>query len=142
MKFIYRLLRILLAALFVGAALLKLFAYSTYVEDVRNFDILPGEFIYPFALSYIVAEILGGIGLVFERFMRLSSLLLISLVGASTVAIVMNVARGNFVRCGCFGSVLSEPIGSTAVIRNLFLLVGLLAVQSVKNQWTSHGSKP
>lgn len=121
-------LRVVLAAVFIAAAVPKLLDPATFVEQTANYDLFP-------SLSPLIAvtlpplELIAAVGiLVFPRGWRLgSTMVLFGLMVVFTVAVGTAYARGIDTECGCFGKG-SERIGLQKIMENLALIVGSIGL--------------
>jgi len=64
-------------------------------------------------------ELLVAVGLLFGASAFWAALGACALLGAFTLAIVVNLARGRRPECRCFGQLASAPIGPATIVRNL-----------------------
>jgi Methylamine utilisation protein MauE len=129
--------RTLTALVFLTAALSKLRNLTVFGGVVANYRILPEWLSMPFARLLPLAELL------------LSVALLLSLIGAEYVAagllfmfafaMGLNILRGRaHIDCGCFSSVLKQPLRWGLVMRNVLIAVMLLAIAGASGpQWDS-----
>ncbi len=126
--------------LFIIAAVSKLFAVNHFIEVIIKFDILPITIIPFFALFIIFIEYVLGILLVLGIFIRYAVPGLLLLMSVFIFATLINIFRGNFVECGCFGNILNEKIGWYTLFRD-FLIVGLILLIKFKSQLIYPNSK-
>lgn len=113
-----------LAAVFIWSGLTKTINPDFFAETIGAFGLLPGPLLYPVAILLIVAELIAGVGLLFEK---RGSLLIITLLLLLFMAVLAyGVSLGLDVDCGCFGP--NDPEARAfhdlrgSLIRDLFLL--------------------
>lgn len=100
---VFHISRLILAAVFVYAGVIKLYDPAAFYESILAYRLLPN------GLSYIVAyllppmEILLGIGLFFYRYVKVSALSIAILNLVFIFAISTAWGRGLDISCGCFG---------------------------------------
>jgi hypothetical protein len=107
-------------------ALLLAWAGAAKLRDrrgtARSFDALRVR--VP-VLLVVAAELITGAVLVVRP--RAGGLLAAALLGAFTLVLLRAVRLPSQVRCGCFGSASTEPVGPATIVRNV-LLLGLAGV--------------
>ncbi|WP_051451731.1 MauE/DoxX family redox-associated membrane protein [Actinospica robiniae] len=122
--------RVLLGVMWVYYAAPKLATPTQNVADVRNYHILPGGLITPFAYAQPYLELALGllliIGLGTRLVAALSGLLLLVYIGA----IISLGARGIHINCGCGGTGGVVSAGQTRytldVLRDVVFLIPAL----------------
>ncbi len=96
-------IRLVLGGVFVWAGTAKLVQIPAFVETVAVFDILPVDWVAPFALSVIWIELIAGGLLLLDIWPRSNALVVLVLLVMFSAALGINMYRGNDVMCGCFG---------------------------------------
>jgi uncharacterized membrane protein YphA (DoxX/SURF4 family) len=115
--FAYRLLRWLLAGVFIGAGSLKLADPVSFAVIVDAFGILPPGLLMPAAILLPLLEVIAGIGLIFD--LRGSLATLAGLLALFLLVLGYGLHMGLDVDCGCFGP--HDPEGAAyASIRPAF----------------------
>lgn len=122
-----RMLRVLLAAIFLYAGVSKLADVRTFASDVANYRMLPPIVVGAFAAAMPGVEVACGLGLLYGRTARAAALLATALLVAFTAAAVQALARDINIDCGCFGSVRA-PVTVLTVARDLALVLAALVV--------------
>lgn len=120
-------IRVLVALVFLNAALGKLRHHLTFQGVVSNYRLLPEMAVPGFAMLLPPAELTVAAALLFAPsfWPELSAAMLLLLFGA---AMAVNILRGRrHIDCGCFQSTLKQTLSWTLVVRNAGLAV-LLAV--------------
>ena len=123
-----RISRIVLAVVFLIAALAKLGDLKAFAEQLHNFRMVPvfSENLLAMCLPWI--ELLAGLAILFNVRARSASVLLTALLAVFTVSVLLAMGRGLDFECGCFGTADSTRIGVAKVLQNTgLLLVGVLA---------------
>ena len=119
-------IRVLVALVFLAAALGKMRHYVTFQGVVSNYRLLPEAVVPAFALLLPPVEIAVAAALLFapSAWPEASAAALL-LVFAAAMAI--NIGRGRrHIDCGCFQSALKQPLSWTLVVRNAGLAVLLV----------------
>lgn len=94
--------RLLLAGLFIAAGLPKLFAPQDFALVVFRYHLLPNDLVNAAALLLPWLELCAALALLWPAWRRTGALWLAGLLAMSTAAIVISLARGLDIDCGCF----------------------------------------
>jgi uncharacterized membrane protein YphA (DoxX/SURF4 family) len=130
--------RLLLAAVWVWAALAKISDPDAAVRAVRAYQLLPEALVHPVAWGLPFAELALAVLLAAGLATRLAGACSAVLLGVFMVAIASAWARGLQIHCGCFGG--GGPASGVDARDYLVELVrdaGLLAV-AVALAWRPH----
>ena len=128
---VFRLLAILIGALFIYAGAVKLVDPLRFASDITNYDIVPWSVAVRLAFYLPWLELLCGLALVFYRLFSGALALTISLMVIFIGASVITKARGIDVSCGCFGSI-SGNLSFTWHLVLDFVLLAILVVLWLK----------
>jgi thiol-disulfide isomerase/thioredoxin/uncharacterized membrane protein YphA (DoxX/SURF4 family) len=122
-------LRLLLAAVFIVAAVAKLLDLRGSREAVAGFGV-PDRLAAPIGTLLPFAEMAVGIALLPSGSARYGALGAAALLGLFVVAIGRSMARGEAPDCHCFGQLHSEPAGPRTLARNVALaaVAGFIAI--------------
>jgi uncharacterized membrane protein YphA (DoxX/SURF4 family) len=105
---LWRILAIIIGALFVYAGALKAWDPVRFAGDVQNYHVLPWALNVRLAFYLPWLEMICGLALIFRRLysgaLALLFVLLLVFIGASIAA----KARGIDINCGCFGHVSDQ----------------------------------
>jgi putative oxidoreductase len=118
-------LRLLVAGIFIVAAVLKMHDPAAFAEQIANYRLWPSLSNY-LAVGLPGIELMAAAVLLFgRRLWRTGALLILAgLLVVFTVAIARAWAMGLDLDCGCFGTG-STHVGPWSVLRNLGLLAAL-----------------
>ena len=124
-------IRVLVALVFLGAALGKMRHHSTFQGVVSNYRLLPEVTVATFALLLPPIEVTVAAALIIApSFWPEASAAALLLVFAAAMAI--NILRGRrHIDCGCFQSALKQTLSWTLVMRNAGLAVLLVVPATV-----------
>ena len=104
----WRILAIVVGALFVYAGVLKVWDPIHFASDIENYHVLPWSFNVRLAFYLPWLEIICGLALIFRRLysgaLAFLLVLLLVFIGVSIAA----KARGIDITCGCFGHVSDQ----------------------------------
>jgi hypothetical protein len=134
MKWIKRICRFGLVALFLFTAIAKLAIIQAFVKNMGELLASSGinyqRWSWPATIVVIVAEIVTALLLIMPRTVRLGSLFAaVLLVGFASYALYYVYGlHGEPLECGCFGGIIASQLGVKTALRNLALLVPVLIV--------------
>ena len=133
-KWIVRICRFGLAALFLFTAVAKLAIVSTFVKNMSELLAASGfdyqRWSWPATIVVIAAEIVTALLLLVPRTVRIGALCsALLLVGFATYALYYVYGlHGEPLECGCFGGIIASQLGVKTALRNLALLAPVLIV--------------
>lgn len=121
--------RVVLAAVFILAAVPKILAPHDFALAVLRYQMVPYPLVNLMAIFLPWVELVAGAAILVPRFSRGAMVILVALLAVFAVAISVNLVRGVDMACGCFTvDPDAERIGWWNVVRNLALiLLGLIA---------------
>jgi hypothetical protein len=134
MKWIKRICRFGLVALFLFTAIAKLAIIQTFVKNMGELLSSSGfnyqRWSWPATIVGIAAEIVTALLLIVPRTVRVGALLsAVLLVGFASYALYYVYGlHGEPLECGCFGGIIASQLGVKTALRNLALLVPVLIV--------------
>jgi len=134
MKWIVRICRYGLAALFLFTAIAKLAIITAFAKNVGELLAASGfnyeRWSWPATIVVIVAEIITAALLIIPRTVRAGALCAaVLLIGFALYALYYVYAlHGEPLECGCFGGIIASQLGVKTALRNLALLVPVLVV--------------
>ena len=134
MKWIFRVCRFGLAALFLFTAIAKLAIIKEFVGRVGELLSSSGfdyqRWSWPATIVVIAAEIVTAVLLLVPRTVRVGAICAaVLLVGFASYALYYVYAlHGEPLECGCFGGIIASQLGVKTALRNLALLVPVLLV--------------
>lgn len=134
MKWIKRVCRFGLVALFLFTAIAKLAIVKTFVKNMGELLASSGfdyqRWSWPATIVVIAAEIVTALLLIMPRTVRIGALLAaVLLVGFAGYALYYVYGlHGEPLECGCFGGIIASQLGVKTALRNLALLVPVLVV--------------
>jgi putative oxidoreductase len=130
MKFVWRILDLIVGGVFVYAGVLKILDPVQFANDIDNYKTLPWFVSVRLALYLPWLEIFCGLAVIFRFLYRgglsILTALLAVFIGATFVAKI----RGLDITCGCFGHASKNWNFSTHLILDLLILLAGLALFS------------
>ncbi|MBL0332905.1 MAG: DoxX family membrane protein [Chlorobiota bacterium] len=130
-----------IARLVLGQMLLisgaeKLVALKTFSNSISNYQLIPESLNNVLALSFVWAEITVGILLILGLFVKGSSFLSTLMLSVFTIAILIAMARGLEIDCGCFAK--PEPIGWMKIFKNsLWILLSFYCMKFSNSKYSA-----
>ena len=126
MKFIWRAVDLIVAAVFIYAGAIKALDPIRFAGDIDNYKILPWAIGVGLAFYLPWLEILCGLALIARRLYLGGLSILTALISIFIVATVAAKVRGLDITCGCFGYASKNWSFSTHLALDLVLLGALL----------------
>lgn len=122
--------RIVLAFVFIYAAISKAADPEGFAKAISNYKLLPIFIINIFAIILPWIELSSGILLLFGISVKENSAIISAMLLLFIIAIGISLARGLNIDCGCFGTVGGAKIGVQKILENFGLLIlGLLLIK-------------
>jgi uncharacterized membrane protein YphA (DoxX/SURF4 family) len=129
--------RWIVGAVLLVAGLTKVRSPKAVARTVADYGILPGSFARPVATLLSPLEVLLGLALVLGVGVQVAGAISAALFAAFGAAVARNLARGNYIRCGCFGASGRERIGPATLSRNVVLLALSMVAALLANPYLS-----
>lgn len=120
--------QLLVGAILLMSAVLKLVDVPDFVATVRKYAIAPGGTAPLVAGGVIAAEAFAGLTLLSGEAAIAGAAVAALLFAVFIVAVTINIRRGANLDCGCFGLLWREQTGWPTVTRDALLLGAALAV--------------
>jgi len=143
--------RIVVAAVFLLAAVPKLLDHYSFARAIINYRIvlpLVGQnYVYAVAVFLPALEAVGAIALLFNRWKRAGALVCGLLLVLFLALITQAVARGLNIDCGCFGAgavsrTMGQRVGVEKILEDLLWLAGCAVAWWQKGAKSSEGVEP
>jgi hypothetical protein len=116
------------SALFLTTAFDKIIDFKGSIIDIQNYNILPKFLIKPFIFIMILIHIFLSYNLLFSRMVKFSLILAGITILIYTIAVFINLIKGNKVACGCKGMAGNKIISQETILRNIVLIVGICII--------------
>ncbi len=127
-------MRILIGAMFVLSAAMKIDSLDQFRRSIIQFKILPRALVTSATILIPSIELVCGVVFVISVFriyfaFRPAAYFLMAMLSGYTLAISVNLWRGNIVECNCFGSLdFLRKISLNKILFNLIILAALWSV--------------
>lgn len=119
---------VLVATLFLAAAISKMLHLSDFLDTVKQYSFVPAEIAKYLAFLIILLELWLSPGLIIPATRKHASIALIFLNTIFTLVVVNEILSGNHHACGCYLPLLEKQINWMKVLHNLALLLALLHI--------------
>jgi putative oxidoreductase len=116
--------RLILAAVFIYAAVQKIIDPVTFSKEIDNYQMLPYILVSLMAVILPWLELFCGVLFIMGKGLRGASLILIAMNIVFIIAIGSAMARGLDISCGCFGAGASEKVGFRKIGEDVLFLAG------------------
>ena len=127
-NFIWRIVDLIIAAIFIYAGVLKALDPVQLAHDIDHYQVLPWAVGVGLAFYLPWLEIFCGLALIFRLFYRGALSILTALVVVFLVATIAAKVRGLDITCGCFGHASQNWSFPTHLALDLAILVALAAL--------------
>ena len=129
------LIRLVLAAVFIYAGVIKIANPRGFVENIDNYQILPYLLVTIVALILPWVEVITGLALILGRWLQGASTLIILMNVVFIIAIASALLRGLDIDCGCYStSGVGTPIGIQKIIEDSLLILGAWLIYQSRSE--------
>jgi putative oxidoreductase len=125
---LWRVLGIIIGALFVYAGVLKVLDPVGFAGDIQNYHVLPWIVNVGLAFYLPWLEILCGLALIFRRWYSGALTILLGLLLVFIAATIAAKVRGIDISCGCFGHVSDQLSFAWHLVLDLAILGAVAAL--------------
>lgn len=124
----WRILAIIIGALFVYAGALKAWDPVRFAGDIQNYHVLPWALNVRLAFYLPWLEMICGLALIFRRLYSGALAILLSLMLVFIGATIAAKMRGIDISCGCFGHVSDQLSFAWHMVLDLAILAAVVAL--------------
>lgn len=121
-KYLLLILRVIVSFVFIYAGIEKISNPAGFSDAINNYRILPLITVNFFAITLPWIELIAGVLILFGISVKENSFVITVLLVVFLIAIIISLARGLNIECGCFGTLSGTRIGLEKIIENLVLL--------------------
>ncbi|NLN62603.1 MAG: DoxX family membrane protein [Myxococcales bacterium] len=114
--------RLYLGYVFIAACIHKIASPADFAIDIATYQILPIILINPMAIALPWIELVSGAMIILAFRTRTAALMMAGMMFMFTVAVILALAQGLDMSCGCFasqGAVDEDPISWLTVLRDV-----------------------
>ena len=123
--------QVVVAGVFLAAALGKIGDAATFSRQIHYFRLLPPPLENLMAMTLPWIELVAALAVLFRVRPRAGSMVIAGFMGLFVFVVAAALARGLDIECGCFGTADASRVGSTKLIENI-LLLALSLIASLK----------
>jgi uncharacterized membrane protein YphA (DoxX/SURF4 family) len=117
-----RISQVLIGLLFAASSLAKLGDLHSFAEQVHNFKLLPVALDHLVAMTLPWIELVAALALLLGIRARSGSMVASALMVVFTLGVLIAMARGLDIECGCFGTADGTRVGLVKVLENSGML--------------------
>ncbi|WP_370296304.1 MauE/DoxX family redox-associated membrane protein [Rossellomorea marisflavi] len=135
MDYLTLILCLVITYIFIFSTASKLLDFKGHKDSIRFYRLIPSILIAPILTILIFLEAFAALLILFNLYRFLGVSILAVLLSIYTIAILINLVRGNSdINCGCGGVIGEHKLSFKLVFRNLILLfVIMLVLLNVKS---------
>jgi uncharacterized membrane protein YphA (DoxX/SURF4 family) len=122
-SYINLIFRIVLGTMFLLAAVSKAADPASFAQEIANYKILPDILINLMAIVLPWIELFASLFIIIGIRIKSSVLIISSLIIVFNIAIIIAMAKGLNINCGCHTKVMAEMVGLQKIIENMCLLI-------------------
>ena len=122
-NYLIALTRIYLALVFIVSGLDKINNLDAFAISIENYRLFPTQIINIFAITIPWIELISGAFLLLGIYIKENSIIIASLLFVFTTAVIIAVARGLDIDCGCQGTFDGQKVGLLKIIENVSLFI-------------------
>lgn len=121
-------LRLLVAGVFVAAAIPKVLDPDGFARDIDNYHVLPAALVGPVAVLLPTIELTVAAALITGVHAAGAALVAIGMLATFAIAMAQAMARGIDLDCGCFGSASETQVSGLTIARNVALIAACVPI--------------
>ena len=130
-------LRIYLALIFVLSGIEKINDLNGFAQSIENYKILPVALVNIAAITIPWIEVVAGTLLLFGIYIKENSLIILVLLIIFTIALIIALAKGLNINCGCQGAAYAQRINIAKIFENISLIImSLLGIKYPRQKLT------
>lgn len=115
--------RLYLALVFIFSGIDKINDLAGFAQSIENYRILPIYLVNIFAIVIPWIEVVAGGLLLIGLYIRENSLIIGTLTGIFTIAVLIAMLKGLDIDCGCMGTHDGQKVGLIKIIENISLII-------------------
>ncbi len=122
-KYIVWVAQAFIGFIFIYAGIEKIADPAGFSNSIANYKLLPNFAINFFAVTIPWIELVVGILLIFDFYVKENAIIFSSLILIFTLMVFISILRGLNIDCGCFGTSDGQTVGIVKILENLGLLI-------------------
>ncbi len=130
-------LRLYLSLVFIFSGLEKINDLQSFAQSIENYKILPLYLVNIAAIIIPWIEVVAGSLLLFGIWIKENSIIILTLLFIFTVALIIALAKGLNINCGCQGTAYAQRISIAKILENVsMIIVALLGIKYPRQKLT------
>lgn len=125
--------RIVVALMFIIVGVGKITHPDEFAREISNYQLLPILFINPLAVVLPWLEVITGMMILFGIQIRANAFIVSLMLIAFTTAIIIAVAKGLSINCGCYSQIAVQKVGLPKILENTGLIILSLILVFTEN---------
>ena len=130
-------LRLYLALIFIFSGLDKINDLNGFAQSIENYKILPLYLINITAIIIPWIEVVAGSLLLLGIWIKENSVIILALLLVFTAALIIALAKGLNINCGCQGAAYAKRIGIAKILENIaYIIVAVVGIKYPRQKLT------
>lgn len=125
--------RIVIALMFIIVGVGKIAHPEEFAREISNYQLLPILFINPLAIILPWLEVITGMMILFGIQIRANAFIVSLMLITFTTAIIIAVAKGLSIDCGCYSQIAAQKVGLPKILENTGLIILSLILVFTEN---------
>lgn len=125
--------RIVVALMFIIVGVGKIAHPDEFAREISNYQLLPILFINPLAIILPWLEVITGMMILFGIQIRANAFIVSLMLITFTTAIIIAVAKGLSIDCGCYSQIAAQKVGLPKILENTGLIILSLILVFTEN---------
>ncbi len=122
-EYVLLICRIIVGLMFIVVGVGKIANPEEFAQEIANYQILPYLFVNITAIIVPWIELFAGILLLLGVQTKSSSIVIAVMTVVFTIAVIIAIAKGLNIECGCYSNIASQQVGLPKVLENIGLLI-------------------
>lgn len=122
-KYLFWTAKFAIGFVFIFAGIEKIAEPLTFSDSIANYKMLPIAVVNFFAIAIPWIEVVSGILLIFDKFVKENAFIFNLLITFFTLMVLLAVIRGLDIDCGCFGTADAQKVGFQKISENIGLII-------------------
>ncbi|MEN6295698.1 MAG: MauE/DoxX family redox-associated membrane protein [Chloroherpetonaceae bacterium] len=122
-EYVLLICRIVVGLMFIVVGVGKIANPEEFAKEIANYQILPYLFVNITAIIIPWIELFAGILLLLGVQTKSSSIVIAVMTVVFTIAVIIAIAKGLNIECGCYSNIASQQVGLPKVLENIGLLI-------------------
>ncbi|MCE5304226.1 MAG: MauE/DoxX family redox-associated membrane protein [Chloroherpetonaceae bacterium] len=122
-EYVLLICRIIVGLMFIVVGVGKIANPEEFAKEIANYQILPYLFVNITAIIIPWIELFTGILLLLGVQTKSSSIVIAVMTVVFTIAVIIAIAKGLNIECGCYSNIASQQVGLPKVLENIGLLI-------------------